>query len=147
MNEIRQIYPVVWFQFINFLMINLYKLQFVQINPYSRGRWYRVSLIGRYKINKFSQLLVFLFNPKSCLMIFFLFLLLRLLVTWSRSRCGFNLIWASIPTRSSSTWWANPDEVSMNLQPQLIASLRPTVNLISNTLGFFKITKQNFVLM
>lgn len=32
-----------------------------------------------------------------------------------------------MPTSSSSTWWASPDDVSMNLQPQLFAIRRPTL--------------------
>lgn len=76
---------------------------------------------------RFSQLLVFLLKPSKCLRILRRCFLRRRLVAWSRSLWGFNFIWANTPTSSSSTWWARPDEVSMNLQPQLFANRRPTV--------------------
>jgi hypothetical protein len=43
----------------------------------------------------------------------------------SQLRRGFSCTCARIPTRSSSTLWSSPLDVSMNLQPQLLASLRP----------------------
>lgn len=79
-----------------------------------------------YKMKRFSQLLVFLLIPSRCLRILRRCLLRLLRVAWSLSRWGFSLTWARIPTSNSSTWWASPDEVSMNLQPQLLARRRPT---------------------
>lgn len=53
---------------------------------------------------------------------FCFFFLLSLL----QSRLGFSCTCARMPTRSSSTLWSSPLDVSINLQPQLLASLRPT---------------------
>lgn len=125
---------LIWIFFLHLLNIYIFFFIFYLLNI--NDLIYMIYLIfimffcGRllqcYRVNKFSQLFVFLLKPSKCFKILRRCLLLRRLVAWSRSLCGFNFIWASIPTNNSSTWWARPDDVSINLQPQLLAILRPT---------------------
>lgn len=79
-------------------------------------------------MSRFSHDLVFLLSPSRCLSIRLPLPMctFRFLESLSRVLFGLSLTCANIPTRSSSTLWSKPLEVSMNLQPQLLASRRPT---------------------
>jgi hypothetical protein len=91
-----------------------------------------LSLLPAYNTKRFSQDRDLCLIPSRFLRILrplptrtFCFFFFLHILSWSRH--GFSCTCARIPTRSSSTLWFRPLEVSINLQPQLLASLRPTV--------------------
>lgn len=82
---------------------------------------------NHYSTRRFSQDFACRLIPKRCRSrrrpLARCFLSLRSLC---RSLRGFNWTWARMPTNNSSTLWSSPLDVSMNLQPQLLATFLPT---------------------